>query len=248
MSSVRAVAFDLGDALWHFPYPRPPEALARAHVRKLRAALVAHGVDPELATPLRERLIEAWDEWEGDADANGGEGPDYLDRATAVAADLGVPPEAGAAVWQAMALGGPFLGRRLFEETHDTLDWLRAAGLRLAIITNRAHGDAEFVDELHAYGLRDPFEVIISCDQVGYRKPHPRIFEAALEALDLEAAEVAMVGDRPEADVAGANRLGMPSTWIRKVTPPERVPTTDDERPDYTIDELRDLRGLALFH
>ncbi len=125
---------------------------------------------------------------------------------------------------------------------------MRAAGLRLAIITNRAHGDDEFVDELHAYGLREPFEVIISSDQVGYRKPHPKIFEAALEALDLGAAEVAMVGDRPEADVAGANRVGMPSIWIRKVTPPERVPTTEDEQPDYTIDELRDLRGLALFH
>ena len=37
------------------------------------------------------------------------------------------------------------------------------------------------------------------------------------------------------------------SIWIRKVAPPDRVPTTEDQQPDYTIDELQDLRGLDLF-
>jgi len=247
VSGVKAVAFDLGDTLWHFPHPRPAAALARAHLQRLRSVLTARGLDPELASTLRARLIEGWDEWERSADERGGVGPNYIEGTRGVAAELALTRDAAEAIWQCMALGGPFLGRRLFEETHETLAWLRASGFRLAIITNRAHGDERFIEELHAYGLRDPFEAIISSDQVGFRKPHPRIFEAALEALDLNPASVAMVGDRPEADVAGANRLGMPSIWIRKVVPPDRVPTTEDQQPDYTIDELQDLRGLDLF-
>ncbi len=56
-----------------------------------------------------------------------------------------------------------------------------------------------------------------------------------------------MVGDRPEADIAGANRMGMPSIWTRQVTPPERVPRTGEEQPTHTIDRLRDLLDLDLF-
>jgi putative hydrolase of the HAD superfamily len=246
---VRAVAFDLGDTLWHFPHPRPPEALQRAHLKRLEAALTAHEADPDAAPKLRQRLEDAWDEWDQAADAAGGAGPDYLAGTRGVMRELGLPDSraAVAAVWQSMYLDGPFLGRRLFADTHDTLKWLGAAGYRLAVITNRGHGGEVFLEELHAYGLRDPFDVIVSSDQVGYRKPHPRIFEAALETMDLEAAEMAMVGDRPEADIAGANRLGMPSIWIRKVTPADRVPTAEDQRPDYTIDELSELRSLDLF-
>lgn len=247
MSEVRAVAFDLGDTLWHFPYPRPPEVLARAHVGRLRAVLGRLDADPEAAPALRARLFDGWDRWEREADAAGGVGPDYLAGATEVAAEFGLPLEAAEALWQCMALGGPFLGRQLLAGTHDTLDGLRAAGYRLAVITNRAHGDEAFLEELDAYGLRTPFDVIVSSDQVGYRKPHPRIFEVALEALDLAPSQVAMVGDRPEADVAGARRVGMPSIWTREVTPRQRVPEGREQEPDYVIDRLAELLELELF-
>jgi HAD superfamily hydrolase (TIGR01662 family) len=243
---VRAVAFDLGDTLWHFPYPRPMATLARAHVGRLRTALERLDADPEAAPALQERLLGEWDRWEREADAAGGAGPDYLARAAEVAAEFGLPAHAAAALWQCMALGGPFLGRQLLAGTHDTLEALREAGYRLAVITNRAHGDEAFLEELDAYGLRAPFDVIVSSDQVGYRKPHPRIFEVALEALDLEPSQVTMVGDRPEADVAGANRLGMPSIWTREVTPPHRVPEGEEQRPDYVIDRIAELIELDL--
>ena len=43
----------------------------------------------------------------------------------------------------------------------------------------------------------------------GKAKPHPAIFLAALDALDVGAEEAAMVGDSPEDDIAGARALGM---------------------------------------
>jgi HAD superfamily hydrolase (TIGR01662 family) len=213
----------------------------------LRAALERLGADPRLAPDVRARLVEGWTAWEQEADAAGGEGPDYLERAAAVATGFGLAADAADALWRCMALGGPFLGRRLLPDAHDTLEALRDAGYRLAVITNRAHGDEAFLEELDAYGLRAPFDAIISSDQVGFRKPHPGIFEAALEALSLEPTEVALVGDRPEADVAGANRLGMPSVWTREVTPPHRVPDGEEQQPDYTIDRLAELLDLDLF-
>lgn len=247
MSEVRAVAFDLGDTLWHFPYPRPAEVLERAHVRRLRMALERLDADPEDAPALRARLIDEWERWEREADAAGGAGPDYLGGAVEVAAEFGLPAQAAEALWQCMALGGPFLGRQLLAATHDTLERLRDAGYRLAVITNRAHGDETFLDELDAYGLRAPFDAIVSSDQVGYRKPHARIFEAALEALGLAPSQVAMVGDRPEADVVGAKRVGMPSIWTREVTPPHRAPEGEEQQPDYVIDRLPELLELDLF-
>ena len=54
----------------------------------------------------------------------------------------------------------------------------------------------------------------------------------------------ALVRDRREADVRGARALGMTAIWIRKVTPPDRVPDGPDEAPHYTIDELSELRSL----
>jgi putative hydrolase of the HAD superfamily len=101
-------------------------------------------------------------------------------------------------------------------------------------------------------GLEELFETtVISCD-LGYMKPHPRIFEYALEQLSVNPDETAMVGDSLRADVEGSKTLGMTAIWRR---PPigEPVEETEDEpepgsvTPDYTIDSIGELKDLPLF-
>jgi FMN phosphatase YigB (HAD superfamily) len=77
-------------------------------------------------------------------------------------------------------------------------------------------------------------------------KPHPEIYHDALRALDLEPQEVVMVGDSLKADVAGAQALGMIAVW-RKPRRPNLREEMDGIRPDFVVDELREIPRLACF-
>jgi len=133
-----------------------------------------------------------------------------------------------------------------------TLAWLRDRGFRLASITNRGYSGPRFHEELEGLGLTELFEhVAVSCD-VGFMKPHPRLFQYALEQMGVAAEESVMVGDSLRADVEGAKTLGMVTVWRR---PPAGEPleaTTDKPEagplaPDYVIDEIAEMKRLSIF-
>lgn len=83
---------------------------------------------------------------------------------------------------------------------------LRAAGYRLAVISNADGRVAEILDEAGYAGL---FEVVVDSGREGVTKPSPRIFQLALERMGATAAESAYVGDFPALDVLGAAAVGM---------------------------------------
>jgi FMN phosphatase YigB (HAD superfamily) len=61
-------------------------------------------------------------------------------------------------------------------------------------------------------------DAIVLSSEVGKRKPHPAIFERALSELDVRSDEALFVGDRLDADVFGAARVGMRTVqalWFR---------------------------------
>jgi putative hydrolase of the HAD superfamily len=111
--------------------------------------------------------------------------------------------------------------QRLHEEWHlwsrtapgtlDALDRLRAAGLRLAVVSN---SDGRVEEALEAAGLRDRFEVVLDSALVGVEKPDPAIFRAALAALGVAPAEALYVGDLYEVDVVGARAAGMQAALL----------------------------------
>ncbi|CAK9883946.1 MAG: Pyrimidine 5'-nucleotidase YjjG [Candidatus Erwinia impunctatus] len=64
-------------------------------------------------------------------------------------------------------------------------------------------------------GWQDTFDLLVISEQVGYAKPHPEIFEYALEKMGRpEPDRVLMVGDNPDTDIAGAQQAGMRSCWL----------------------------------
>jgi len=91
-------------------------------------------------------------------------------------------------------------------ETPASLERLRAAGLRLGVVSN---SDGRVDEALRAARLHNFFEVVIDSQLVGFEKPDPRIFQAALERLDVLPAEALYVGDIYEVDVVGSRRAGM---------------------------------------
>lgn len=84
---------------------------------------------------------------------------------------------------------------------------------KLAVISNtRSH---YFIEEsIRRAGLIGFFDVVITSDKVGWRKPDSRIFEVALNHLNLEASQTIMIGDSLEKDIAGARALGMNTIWL----------------------------------
>lgn len=94
------------------------------------------------------------------------------------------------------------------------------------------------IDEL---GIRDDFDFIIVSEEVGVKKPDPRIFEMALKKLGLNPEECIYVGDHPINDIQGASKVGMETIWI-KVNQPwiESI----EAKPLYQISTLSELLGL----
>ena len=90
--------------------------------------------------------------------------------------------------------------------TREALERLRAAGFRLAVISN---SDGRAAAALEAAGLRDLFEFVIDSGEVGVEKPDPRIFHIALERLGVPAADALYVGDLYEVDAVGARGAGL---------------------------------------
>ncbi len=94
----------------------------------------------------------------------------------------------------------------VFPDVIPALDALLAAGLRLAVVSNWGWAAPELLQTLE---LARHFEVLSISARVGYQKPHPAIFEHALELLGLGPDQAVHVGDDPTADILGARRAGI---------------------------------------
>lgn len=94
------------------------------------------------------------------------------------------------------------------------------------------------IDQL---GIRDDFDFIIVSEEVGMKKPDPRIFEMALKKLDLNSKECIYIGDHPINDIQGASKVGMETIWIT-VNQPWRE--NIEAKPLYQINKLSELLGL----
>jgi HAD superfamily hydrolase (TIGR01549 family) len=108
---------------------------------------------------------------------------------------------------------------------------------RLGLISNFDHGPT-VRRILTEHGLAQFFSAILISDDFGQRKPHPAIFEAALRALGVTAADALFIGDSVSDDVGGAHNVRLPVAWLnakREILPPD-VPA-----PDYVIAELTEL-------
>jgi HAD superfamily hydrolase (TIGR01509 family) len=90
--------------------------------------------------------------------------------------------------------------------TREMLEGLRAAGLRLAVISN---ADGRVARYLATAGLVDCFELIVDSAIEGIEKPDPRIFRVACERMGVAPEETVYVGDTFEVDVLGALAAGI---------------------------------------
>ena len=118
----------------------------------------------------------------------------------------------------------------------ELLQELKRRDYKLALVADGRPGTYSNVLRQHSvYELFDAFAI---SEEVGIEKPDPRMFVAALDALDIELEDyerTVMVGNRLDRDVRGANDLGMVSVWIDWSGRYSSVSEDELEVPDFTI-------------
>ncbi len=128
---------------------------------------------------------------------------------------------------------------QIMPHTLYVLSTLRHHGLKLGLVTN---GWSEKQRQcLAGLGLTDAFHTVIVSSEVGLNKPDPRIYALALDRLGESASEVLFVGDSPVNDVQGPQSAGMKAALFPSGhTLPAHI------RPDWVLEDLRDVLGLIL--
>ncbi len=94
----------------------------------------------------------------------------------------------------------------LYDDVAPALDSLKERGIVLGLISNVDHNISPVSEEL---GLQKWLQLKITSQDVGFSKPHPEIFQAALRQAAVKPAEAIYVGDQYQIDVVGANGVGM---------------------------------------
>jgi putative hydrolase of the HAD superfamily len=117
----------------------------------------------------------------------------------------------------------------LYEDALPVLAELRGQGLKLGLVSNTGR-------DLEAFVAHHRLEVdaAIGSGAFGRTKPHPSIFEALLERIEVEPADAAMVGDSLEDDIDGARAAGIERAFLLD---------RDDRYPDFQP-RLPDLFAL----
>jgi putative hydrolase of the HAD superfamily len=126
----------------------------------------------------------------------------------------------------------------VYDDARDALVSLRDTH-RIGLISN-------FTDTLFLRGslrklrLEAFFECIVVSEEVGWRKPHPHIFETFLSLMNATPRETLFVGDDGVCDIQGANDAGMQTAWI--VRAPNHPTSVEPKlQPDYIIHSLAEL-------
>jgi putative hydrolase of the HAD superfamily len=117
----------------------------------------------------------------------------------------------------------------LFEDVLPALADLRARNLKLGLVSNTGRDLDRFVAH---HGL--DVDAVVSSGAHGKTKPHPTIFQSALERLGVEPEAAVMVGDSIEDDIEGATMVGMRGVLLDR-----------ENRYPHVAEKLTDLRELA---
>jgi putative hydrolase of the HAD superfamily len=239
MGMDRGILFDLDGTLVDYPASADARELFDEGAAKVYALLTAKGCSlPSFEQFARQQRGIAcridWVTW-----LTGGE-PDGRRLLRRLCKDYGLQRDHASLV----LLGGLWYGptaqsASLASDVIPTLTALRDAGVKLGIVTN-AIWPGEVIDQhLESLGLIEFFPVRIYSTEHAAQKPHLNLFRAALDELQLAAAETIFVGDEPAVDLLGARRAGM-RCILRAKNPSKR----DSRLADHVIERIGQLTDI----
>lgn len=246
MPSLRAVIFDLWNTLIT-DTPELSREREKARLEGLAGALAAAGL-PFAPGEAERAYREAAEELQR-LQAGGGDLPS-CERAALLLRrlDAGLAASAGPGLLSGLERFPIEAARRfpplLVPGAIEALEEVRRSGRLTGLISNTgATGGPAMRPVLEAYGVLALLDVVTFSDEAAESKPSPGIFRRTLAALGVEAGEAVFVGDTPELDVVGPQRVGMWTVQVGELA-------QDSVRPHARIPSLRDLpvalRSLGL--
>ncbi|GAA3575612.1 HAD family hydrolase [Amycolatopsis ultiminotia] len=131
---------------------------------------------------------------------------------------------------------------RLFDDVLPCLEWLRAAGLCIAAVTNAS--GAHQRRKIAELGLSPFFDHVAIAGEVGVAKPDPVMFHSVCLALECAPEQAVHVGDKLDTDAIGARDAGLGAVWLDRDGTGrvgERAP-----REVYTVSGLGELPELLV--
>ncbi len=120
--------------------------------------------------------------------------------------------------------------KRLLQQT--------AEQYRVGLISNFTHAPV-IHKSLRKVGIHRYFNAIIISEDVGWRKPSPKIFKDALNRLQVTAHEAVFIGDSPIEDIKGAKDAGLKTIFVPSQFNSLKDLSESKQEPDYTAKDLR---------
>jgi len=115
-----------------------------------------------------------------------------------------------------------------------------AENCKLGLVSNFTYTPVIYAS-LRKLGIHHFFNTIVVSEDAGWRKPHKRIFQTALQKLHVTAEETVYIGDSPLEDIAGAKSVGMKTVFV-----PSQFYTLQDlhenrQQPDIIAENLHEI-------
>jgi HAD superfamily hydrolase (TIGR01662 family) len=127
----------------------------------------------------------------------------------------------------------------LYEDVPSALRGLVAAGIRVGLVSNSHRCLKSFQSH---FELRELVFGAVSSFEHGHMKPHPSIFRAALQVIDIESSQAVMVGDSVRHDIEGALSVGMRAIFLNRAGRPHE---REQELARLGVPTIRSLSELT---
>ncbi len=139
-------------------------------------------------------------------------------------------------------LMGLYLRLSAYPEVGETLARLKAGGLKIAILSN---GSPKMLSAaVENARIANHLDAVLSVEEVGIYKPHPSVYQLAVDRLVVEPCEICFISSNSW-DAFSAKAFGFHVVWCNRFgQAPERIP----ERPDgeiNTLAALPEILGIA---
>lgn len=108
---------------------------------------------------------------------------------------------------------------------------------KLGIISNFTYAPVIYAG-LRKLGINHFFHAVLVSEDVGWRKPHIKIFQEALQRLSVKAEETIYVGDSPAEDIAGAKAAGMKTIFVQSQFYPHEELGKNQQKPDFIAKDI----------
>ena len=126
------------------------------------------------------------------------------------------------------------------DERDLVFDEIRTRGLRVGYVSNTLTAPMLMNSRLADFDLIGHAEVAVFSVEQGVRKPNPKIYQAALGALNADPSQTLFIGDRVREDVRGPQSVGMRAILTHEF----RQEDPADAEPLAVLSHLRDLLPL----